>query len=545
MVTSMKEIACRIDRMYPPSSLRALAGRFRYPGVGVGGTLPEVSLRALAARVDESSSRRVEFLNYNTYLIKDNFQLVDVIKAVGGWERFLRCIGLGVADVLAGVLSKLGASGICDELFPPIVSACGVSLNPLNDACRLLGSVGELAGFLIEQLGGVVDAIFDLIEAPFNLIADVVFEFLGIFNPLEIPVMEAPDIDQRAIYIGDEVFKYDLVALCEVWRQEHKDSLLAQGPPVAALKGPDEPGFGDWQHMGSGLLVFSPTFTIQNGGAHLFEKTGVSRPDPTGPLPGGCDLGMIVDSDKWSRKGVQLTLVDVGLGCGNLEVYSTHLYSGGDMPDWLCAPFGGVPTDAEKTLVRHAQIAELVQFIKDTHAEGNVAMVVGDFNVGPTERIAFTIGDREYQGLQEQLGYIRDGLGFDDWYSLFMFTAEYPANYGDTNAPTNFQDLGHTNRGGSAKSFDPYCRAFPASANVAAPAPGDYYCDEAWSPNQDATGNRIDYIFVQQPVAAHGFHLDISRIRRRAFKWSGGGSHEEQFLSDHIGLELTLYVTPR
>ena len=30
------------------------AGRFRYPGVGVGNTPPEISLKALAARVDES-----------------------------------------------------------------------------------------------------------------------------------------------------------------------------------------------------------------------------------------------------------------------------------------------------------------------------------------------------------------------------------------------------------------------------------------------------------------------------------------------------------
>ena len=319
------EVAAHIDRFYPPKTMRTLAKRFRYVGVEPGFSPPGIiSLRAIEARVNENKVKKLEFLHYNTWLIKDNFKLVDIIKSLGGWGRFMDCMGLGYADILAGVLERIGSSEICDKFFPPIFSACGVSINPLNDTCKLVGNVSKLASYLIEKLGNTIDWIFDQIDAPFNIIADVVFGNLGSVIPGEISLKEAPCIDNRVIAIGDQAFAYDLISLCEVWRQEHKNALLGRGPATPAMTGPRDPNPGEWEHMGSGLLVFSPKFSIMDGGNHVYETTGVSR-----SMPGGCDFGRMVDSDEWARKGIQRTLVDVGYGI--IEIYSTHLYSGGDM----------------------------------------------------------------------------------------------------------------------------------------------------------------------------------------------------------------------
>ena len=141
-----------------------------------------------------------------------------------------RIVGLTPYQVLAGVLSSIGTSGICDKIFHPIASACGVSVNPFNNLCKLAGHAGELASFLIKHIGTALDWIFDLIEAPFNVVADVVFGILGFIIPIEWSLKEAHCIDDRAIEIGDQVFKkYNLVSLCEVWRDEHKDPYSAAG----------------------------------------------------------------------------------------------------------------------------------------------------------------------------------------------------------------------------------------------------------------------------------------------------------------------------
>lgn len=534
MRTSFREIAHSIDRLYPPQSIRELARRFRYTNVVPGGLpIEQVSLRSLGARVSGETTKKLEFLNYNTWLMRDNFKLADLIKAIGGWNRFCICMGLNVVDLLAGVLEKVGTSGICEAFFKPEWSLCGVLKTPAYAACKALtvtlGQAGKLAAFLIRTLGIGIDAIFDILEVPFNVVADVACRLLGKIIPAEIHLVDVPDLDERVSEIGDQVFNYDLVSLNEVWRPEHKDNLLSHGPEVTILTGPPDPKVGAWEHMGSGLLVFSPTFRIEDGGIYQYRTAGTSH-----TTPGGCDFGKMVDADHWARKGIQRTLVDVGFGF--IELYSTHLYSGGDMPDELCFFFGGPPEEEEKRNVRKAQIDELAQFVARTHDPRNVAIIAGDFNVGILERA----------GLLERLGWV-DGLIFDDWYSLPVFTEVYPKAYPD-GSPCDPAQLGHTSRDGENDTFDAHCKY---SDKLEAPVHSqhDYYCDERIPPDVEPNGNvkgeRLDLILIQRPVMSHTFNLDVSRIRRRAFKRFGEHPQSRSFMSDHLGLEVSLFISPR
>jgi hypothetical protein len=55
----------------------------------------------------------------------------------------------------------------------------------------------------------------------------------------------------------------------------------------------------------------------------------------------------------------------------------------------------------------------------------------------------------------------------------------------------------------------------------------------------------IEKIFhlVERPRSSHTFTLDVSRIRHRAFKRVQPGT--VAYLSDHLGLEITLFPSPK
>ena len=562
METSMRQIARRIDLLYPPETFKELASRFRYPGVETG-KLPagKVSLRALAQRVEGQNCKRLELLHYNAYLLYDAIPLVDIILA--DTHGFLYNLGAEFAkEVVIKYLLEFGIGGICDELFPPIVEVCGVSVNPLNTTCHALDLAGDAVAWLIDQVGDVFSIIFDLIEMPDEMILNAVLEILGL--PREFALKSARDLPERAVEIGNRLSQYDLVSLCEVWNSNHRDLLLERAPHGDYWCGPSGPQAGDWRRMGSGLLIFSPSLLPLEGPAVCeYSLTGVERWMDLG-WSGKFDVGPFVDADRWSCKGVQLTLAHLE-GIGTLEIYSTHLYSGGDMLEELLG-FEVKPTSLEKALVREAQIAQLANFIREHHKPERVAIVVGDFNVTPSERDTWVPdvsageihrwapGDTGelHRGLRAQLAKIEAGLEFDDWYALEMFEGVYPAYYSNKDAngnsiATDPEDWGHTNRSAESGfvSFDHYCPALAAEERgFPNPEPGDYYCEESYKPWSKATGNRIDYVFVQRPVAAHGYNLEVSRIRRRPFARTGTWMYEPH-LSDHVGLELTLYATPR
>lgn len=547
---SFRDIASHMDRLYPPTSMRDLLERFRYPNVTPGSLpSPPNSFRQVAIRIADPANPKVEFIHYNTWLLEPRFDLETLIKSgalvvLGGPPspallHFVICVVGDVVRLLEKALESIDTDDICDTLFPPVVEVCGVSVNPANDACKLAAAATtDLADYLLthyfDSAEDALEWLFDHFEWGYDWAIDIILEFTGLDLSAPIPGKAKPEMDERAVEIGKEVFSYDWVSLCEVWDSARREKILSQGPAVDIFTGPSEPPPGDWQMQGSGLLVFSPTFPLEGGGVHTYETTGVHR------MVGDCDLGALVDSDIWARKGIQLTILEAGNA--RIDLYTTHLYSGGDMLD---LPILGLPepTDGEKAFVRGAQVDELVEFIRQTHDPRHVAIVAGDFNIaGVSSEYATLTKLSDTSSLFP--GFKGSPIQFEDWWSLPVFKGVFP-----TGAP--FETQGHTNRHGDGNdpiidTFDPVCAIFPQ--DQAKPEPtnaNDYYCDEQTLYNKNATGDRIDYIVIELPTELHSFMLDVSRIRRRAFKRSGIHTEPQFFLSDHLGLEVSLFVSPK
>jgi hypothetical protein len=298
---SFRQIASSMDRLYPPNSLRELMKRFRYfPDKGPGYLPPSISFRTTAFRIAKDSNPKIELLHYNTWLLEARIDLALSVKSTLAIPQALTCLGLSLVDVLTRALEHVGTDNVCDVLFPPIVSVCGVSINPLNDACRAIGSVGDLATFLLEHFD--ISFIFDALSIPAEVVLDIALKMFGLDDIG--PVMNAkPEMDSRANEIGEEVFAYNWVSLVEVWDKKRRQQILSHGPTgMPVFTGPAAPGPSDWQQLGSGLLVFSPNFPLQDGGSHTYQTAGVQR-----NFSGGCNFGPLVDSDLWAKKGIQLT----------------------------------------------------------------------------------------------------------------------------------------------------------------------------------------------------------------------------------------------
>jgi exonuclease III len=554
---SFRDIATHMDCLYPPTSMRDLLGRFRYPDVAPGSLpSPPNSFREVATRIVTETNPKIAFIHYNTWLLEPRFDLETLIKSgalvvLGGPPspailHFVVCVVGDVVRLLEKALESIDADDICDTLFPPIVEVCGVSVNPANDACKLAAAATtELADFLInnyfDSAEDALEWLFDHFEWGYDWAVDIILELTGL--NLSIAVKSKPQMDERAVEIGKEVFSYDWVSLCEVWDSARRGKILSQGPAVTSFTGPSDPPPGDWQTQGSGLLVFSPTFPLQGGGVHTYQTTGVHR------MVGDCDLGALVDSDIWARKGIQLTILEAGNA--RIDLYTTHLYSGGDMLDLpiLNLP---EPTDGEKADVRKSQGDELVEFIRETHDPRHIAIVAGDFNIPAASETAPDFKSPEYDELLGKLshflssfpGFVGQPVEFDDWWSLSMFQNVFPQN-------VDFKTQGHTNRHGDGDdpifdTFDSICKIFPMDQEKPeSPNENDFYCDERVKSDEKPTGERIDYIFIERPTELHSFMLDVSRIRRRAFKRSGIHTEPQFFLSDHLGLEVSLFVSPK
>jgi hypothetical protein len=205
----------------------------------------------------------------------------------------------------------------------------------------------------------------------------------------------------------------------------------------------------------------------------------------------------LMDADFWARKSVILNRINVGVGI--IDLYSTHLHSGGDIPDLQI--IDNVPSDDLKHNVRIAQCKEIVDFIKKSHDPTHIAILVGDFNINANDV-------PKYVDLMDTM---MAANMFDLW----------PIQYGGT-------ATGMTNG-----DFNENC-AGAGSTTV---------CDEKSTPIPPTTGSRIDYVFVEAPTAAHTFNLDITVIQRRPFK-RPVATEGEQFMSDHIGLSIGLISSP-
>lgn len=185
-----------------------------------------------------------------------------------------------------------------------------------------------------------------------------------------VNLVSAPDVEARASEIGRQLADqgFDLASLCEVWRREDLDRIAdgvrSRGRALHMAVGPERTSQSD---IGSGLVVLTmpapplPDQQIKIDAVHVFNNRGEKNKD----------------TDAWSSKAVVLTRFDTGIGI--IDLYTTHLYSGNDLPN--IPPFLEKPDQGHIDDVKSRQCQEVVDFVMQTHNPNNVAIVVGDFNI--------------------------------------------------------------------------------------------------------------------------------------------------------------------
>lgn len=309
----------------------------------------------------------------------------------------------------------------------------------------------------------------------------------------------APAIGSRAYEIGETIKKsgYDVAALCEVFSVQSKDTLLSAWESTPYwVRGPGE-GSVSFEMSGisiltvetisSGLLTVLPgNYGHLSDGAEKFEIEG----DPKR------------DADAWSNKGILEVIANTGFNT-KLEIYSTHLIFGGG----LIGDF----SSEDRYKIQRIQLSQLVSFIKKNRNPSNFTMVAGDFNIYADE--AF---------YQELRGRMEEELGLEDVWARYAIP-RYGAKVGRTDNPS---------------------KCTPDNL------PCGQYADDSISDNPNEKPNeeaRIDYIFIQKPCESHDINVDISRPRRRLFprKNDSPGYDQIQYLSDHAGIELTLFISSK
>lgn len=161
-------------------------------------------------------------------------------------------------------------------------------------------------------------------------------------------------------------------------------------------------------------------------------------------------------ADEFSNKG--WLLMEVDLGPGTLDIYLTHTDAGTDSGDL-------------KSRVR--QVNELTDAIKQRQIDypEHITMAVGDFN-------------------------------------MYSSKLEYPRLVDHMWSSCSMRDVWLT-RGGKAGAT----HAFPTKCTISGPP--DCACDDYNS--GDYGGDRLDYIFIQEPKPEHTMNLDMSRVKRKPF----------------------------
>lgn len=338
-------------------------------------------------------------------------------------------------------------------------------------------------------------------------------------------VEDKPARKARARELGTALASesYDLIALCEVFESGDRDRILrgwevepdfAEGPsadtlpptpavpspipcPSTFFGGPQTAKIKLGERANSGLLTMSVGQPILDTSLHTYR----SRGEP------------LKDIDFWASKGVLRIVVD--LGVGKVEIFSTHLHSGGDLPP----PFPS-PSKSEKEAVRRAQIEELCFFIdsfRDDRPSDMIGLVVGDFNrPGPPDV------DSGEADLYEELSGKMAEVDMEDLWMARARDGDGGIAPGPTKVDVKAGSLG----------LEGVCRPVSDSGGV---------CDDRILPADDQ--NRIDYVFVEKQKPEHGFGLDVTRPLRMSFPRDEATENIDQ-LSDHLGLAFTLVASP-
>ncbi len=575
MAIAYQDIAAFMDPVHPPTSMRELARIHRWSN---GAPPDPLSFRALGERHTGPSSRTLRFLHYNAFFIPgfeiplDMFDLAKTLATLG----LDPAVVVAKAFTAADITLRLGANAL--EIVSETLSLSTIA-ERLGVSLGILGDISDIGGDVVTFISGgtisVTSAVLQLLEAagldalgalekllftPMDILRYLeldplqaliragfgVAELLGAEIPSTIAMGDAPIRPERAAELAEKLVAegYGIAALNEVYEPEVLSLLATElagrgvvpdfelgSDELGDDKDPDERRF-----LGSGLL----TIGLQ---APLRRETPIrdrrrifkSRGDE------------LSDVDAWSNKGVLLTVVDVGLG--QLDVYSTHTMFGGSLiPRQTLrkvanlfssgAPMPEIDEDAFRIGVRLAQVAELVDFFNETHDPQHVAVISGDFNLkGDVDPQS----DRTYGPLIERLSHTttRDGTPtvMEDVWAL------------QGGGKTGFGLHGNTNN--NHHDLTPVCARRDISRSEALSRfgtfpvePSFYYCDDDQPPPDPLQGDgRIDYVFVERPLATHTFTLDMSRMRRRPFERTKP-SAAARFLSDHIGLDMSLLISP-
>lgn len=300
----------------------------------------------------------------------------------------------------------------------------------------------------------------------------------------------APAVRERASAIGEVLAgRFDVCALAECFEPEEQELVLAAwtGRKPTVVRGPQRGRFP--RFTGSGLLTVIDGVDVLRHASHSFQA--------------GRDLR---DADTFATKSAMLVSLDLGPDRPGLDVFSTHLISGGDL-----LPIPGAADRNRHHRDRMAQVDELLEFIGANRDPANAAALVGDFNVPATDR-TWTDPSFEYLELAAKL----KPLGFCDVW----------ATQGVGNGPTGL---------------------FRQIADLQPdPEEPDRIADVETTPAAAvARGERIDYVWLAQPSAgspvASGDVAVADRPRRWAFPRplrNGCAS----FLSDHLALSVDLHI---
>ena len=494
---SFRSISSLMDPVDPPTSLTSLIQKHRDNN-------NSNSLRKVWERHNNPNTVQIRFLSYNTFLMQLDVQpILDFIDNYIDPEIYLDWFGINPKTALTKVLDSLNISKVCDLFFPstdvPVVSdvpglgdVVKGTINPLNGMCKLTGSSMEIASFLLKNLS--LNPIQILKKVGIN-----VRQILSLFGlGFSVTVMKKPALTARSHEIGRELAKnYDLSVLSEMWTETVRKNIVNKWkiPPHTSI-GPNDRG--QWKMMGSGLMVVSSKFKIKKTAQHIFQNDGI-------PPGNSGHRSRMVDSDTWANKGVLLTKIPIPK-TGIIEIYNTHLYSGGDM-----LPNVGVmkpPSESYKNKIRNLQVEELIRFYKKYHNPKNVAIITGDFNIKSHDK-------KNYKRLISHMNSI------------------------------NMQDLWvlqYGNDGGSTAGSDPTFKDHGDLSSVCKLDSKGKYCKDPQV--EKPSVKRIDYLFIEHPRTSHTFNLDVSRILRHPFVRKNP-TEERNYLSDHIGLDVTLIPSPK
>ena len=440
-----------MDPVSPPGTPEVLARRHRW----LAGPPKQAAADQILRRHNHPGTTTHRFLSYNTFLVPG----LQIGAGLAGATR-LALVAAQLGLLAGGRVARIRPRDLLGEL-----GAGGQAPHPPRDS-----RLSPLLGRLDPGAGG--ERTLDLVGKASRRIRAV-----------EIARLLASE--------------YDLAALCEVFTSATRGQMLQAmkgARQVADAAGPPRgSGVG---RVGSGLLsvCLGQGRRLVRAAWRPFTRHG----DP------------LREGDAWATKGV--LLLEVDLGPGRLELFSTHLLAGNDLlasRRRLLRLASPLLSDAQLLALRLSQVDDLLAFYREQHNPQNVAMVVGDFNLSAQD-------PDTHAALQERMASakLRDAWPHPGWAG--------PEPRGDTHA---------TGGGGRSSRLN----------WLGEPDRDGYLDDRVPSPRPT---DRIDYIFVEEPTAAHTFNLDLTRIRRRAFPREPRGQGGERYLSDHVGLDTTLIASP-